>query len=187
MPSIGSGELSPRLARAIKVLCGAEAQVDAEGTPGAPDAAGVYAWWSSEPSLLGVAGTEHKSGYLYYVGIASHRSGLRRRLTTHANKRARQSTLRLTLAALGAIDARPALDKRGKLRLGEEDEAALSHWIATHLKVSWYEVTQPHDLEAAVIARLAPPLNLDFSGRHPAFSHVKSARRVLRDRAAAMP
>lgn len=149
----------------------------------APRGAGIYSWWSHHAELLGIPGTRHGASYLYYVGIASDRSGLRRRLTTHATRRVRSSTLRLTLAALGAVDCSPRLDGRGRVTLDRSSETELSAWIAQNLWPAWLELDDPHQVERDVIQTLAPPLNLDGNASHPSYAAVKAARSAFKARA----
>ncbi|MBC2590387.1 MULTISPECIES: GIY-YIG nuclease family protein [Rhodococcus] len=44
-----------------------------------------------------------------------------------------------------------------------EDEVRLTGWMRTHLRLSWCEHPTPRQVEPAVVAAWAPPLNLDHT------------------------
>jgi hypothetical protein len=118
--------------------------------------------------------------YLYYLGITKKRADLRHRLSTHAHGTARRSTLRLVLAGLGAVEVVPEGSGRRKVKLPYTAERELTAWIGANLRVSWLEVPSPGDLEAALIAELRPPLNLEHNKAHPMYAHVKASRAAFR-------
>lgn len=150
----------------------------------APAAAGLYAWWSAQPELLGIGGTPYGDAFLYYVGKAE--DSLRSRLTTHVEKTTRKSTERFTWASLGFREFGwvPGLKRGGEtvreVLIRDADEAALTEWMATHLTVSWSECPKPGKVEAQVIGLLKPPLNLDHNVGHPEYAKVKAARAEFR-------
>lgn len=172
---------------AIEMLCSTANRVSPGRVVEAPRAPGIYAWWSSAPELLGIRGTPLAGAFLYYVGITKSKRDLRKRLTTHSTGKARSSTLRLTLASLGAVETTPLDAGRGKVRLPADAEAALTAWIAAHLQVSWVATDDPGDIEAEVIAAMLPPLNLEHNSSHPMSGSVKVARAEFRARAIPTP
>ncbi len=168
---------------AIEALLDPASRVSPGRATEAPRAPGIYAWWSSEPQLLGVPGTPLAGSFLFYVGITKKKRDLRKRLSTHTTGSARSSTVRLSLASLGAVQTTPLDAGRGKVRLAADAEAELTVWIADHLHVSWFETDRPGDVEAAVIGALRPPLNLEHNASHPMYATVKAARATFRARA----
>nr|WP_230415447.1 hypothetical protein [Micromonospora tarapacensis] len=52
-----------------------------------------------------------------------------------------------------------------------EDEARLTTWMHTHLRVTWAEDPEPATIEAELIRRVHPPLNVD--GVDP--EHIQAA------------
>jgi hypothetical protein len=182
-----SGGRSREATAAIVALCAPTRRVTPDRVVEAPRAAGIYAWWSSEPELLGIPGTPLADSFLYYVGITKSKRDLRKRLSAHTTGKARSSTLRLTLTSLGAVEATPLDAGRGKVRLPADAEAALTGWIAAHLQVSWVATDDPGDIEAEVIAAMLPPLNLEHNSSHPKYGRVKAARAEFRARAIPTP
>lgn len=171
------------VAGAVERLCDPARRVAPSRVVEAPKAPGLYAWWSTEPELLGIPGTPLADSFLYYVGTTKTKRDLRKRLVTHAAGKARSSTVRFTLAALGAVLTTPLDAGRGKVRLETDEEAELTTWIAEHFGVSWSESDNPGDIEASVIGALKPPLNLDHNSSHPMYATVKAARAAFRARA----
>lgn len=106
----------------------------------APAGPGLYAWWAPPAVLPALGGPVDGDLRLLYVGAAA---SLRARLGDHMRPTG-GSTLRRALAGL----------------LGDEDDARLTHWMAAHLRVSWCEHPTPREVEPAVVADLAPPLNV---------------------------
>lgn len=154
--------------------------------PQAPAASGLYAWWAPPsvlPALIGPAHPVEVDVRLLYVGIAAK---LRSRLGQNHMKRTGSSTLRRTLSGL-------LLDEQGfrtrwtdRVVLVDEDEPRLTSWMTTHLRVSWCEHPAPRDVEAAIIERLAPPLNVDHASG-PTRDAIKAARRRYRTSAGPPP
>lgn len=175
-----SGAPSLTVGSAVDALCDPALRVEPARVIEAPRAPGIYTWWSSKPELLGIPGTPLAGSFLYYVGITKSERNLRKRLSTHTTGKARSSTLRLTLASLGAVHTTPLNAGRSKVRLEPDAEAALTEWIAGHLQVNWVETDRPGDMEAAVIGALSPPLNLEHNASHPMYSTVKKARADFR-------
>jgi len=67
------------------------------------------------------------------------------------------------------------------------DEARLSTWMREHLRVSWAQHPEPHAVEAAVIAELAPPLNQEHNTSHPLYATIAAARAAYRASAGPRP
>jgi hypothetical protein len=85
-------------------------------------------------------------------------------------RRSGSSTLRRTLAGLLASEGyRTAWTDR--VVLIPEDEARLTAWMYAHLHLTWAEDAKPATIEAELVRRLHPPLNVH--GLDP--EHVQSA------------
>jgi hypothetical protein len=153
----------------------------------APRTAGLYVWWARRSVVFGVHGTRMGEAYVYYVGKASSSAGLRGRLATHVKGSARSSTLRLTLAALGAGSGDVARSGESRIALSASYEAEVSQWIRENMDVSWVEVSAPGALEREVVAALKPPLNLDLGAAHADHGLVKDARNAMRAQAVGWP
>lgn len=155
--------------------------VAAPAAGGMPAAPGVYAWWSPPGSLPDVVGPPHPTVRmleLVYVGIAPKGPGgqrtMRDRLLKDHARRTRKSTLRRGVAALlwereawtptTTADSRPTLDP--------PSEALLTAWMRENLALTWAVYDRPWDVEAAVIAQLSPPLNIENNVDHPLYGLV---------------
>lgn len=168
---------------AVAALCAPAARVSTSRRAEAPRAPGIYAWWSTEPNLLGIPGTPLGGSFLYYVGITKSARSLRSRLAKHATGKARSSTLRLTLAALGAVLTTPLSAGGSKVSLAPGAETELTPWIANHLEVSWFACDEPGPIEATIIGEMRPPLNIEHNKSHPMCATVGAARAAFRSRA----
>jgi hypothetical protein len=149
----------------------------------APDEAGIYAWWFDELPNVPLAGALERDGFrLAYVGIASYRPGsrrtLRQRLRNHCNGPIATSTLRRSLAAvlLDELALHPHQGAGKKVRLPEEEEARLSHWLSNHGRVAWIINPAPW-LEEAQLLRAGPPLVLNIQGNTHEFARKLRALR----------
>jgi hypothetical protein len=175
-------EVVAALLKPARPLAEAVASPAAGGMPAAP---GVYAWWTPPGSLPDVVGPPHATSRmleLVYVGIAPGAPGAQRtmrdRLLKDHARRTRRSTLRRGLAAflwereawtpITTGDSRPTLDR--------PSEALLTAWMRENLAVTWAVHDRPWDVEAAVIAQLSPPLNIEQNGDHPLYSLVRYRR-----------
>jgi len=148
-----------------------------------PKTAGIYAWYFRDvPEGVPTNDCYHYAGLtLLYVGIAPSRpvssSMLHRRLRHHLRGNAYGSTLRMSLGCLLAEHLQISLQSVGKKRLtfaaGEE---ILSAWMENNAFVTWIEHPSPWELEADLIAKLLPPLNLQHNKNHP-FNAILSAKR----------
>lgn len=127
-----------------------------------PAVPGLYAWWAAREILPHLPGPAHphEDLRLLYVGIASN---LRRRITGNHLRRSGSSTLRRTLAGLLLTEHGYRTERTDRVVLINEDEARLTDWMHTHLRLSWCEHPDPAAVEATVIAQWGPPLNLDHS------------------------
>ncbi|MGW5268289.1 GIY-YIG nuclease family protein [Rhodococcus sp. NPDC003994] len=128
-----------------------------------PAASGLYAWWAAPemlPHLPGPAHPHHDDLRLLYIGIASN---LRRRIISNHLKRSGSSTLRRTLAGLLLAEHGYRTERSDRVVLIAEDEARLTDWMRTNLRLSWCEHPDPIAVEPDAIARWAPPLNLDHA------------------------
>lgn len=155
-------------------------------TTAAPAIAGLYAWWAAPEVLPALAGPMHPRLHnlrLHYVGIATR---LRSRLASNHLRRSGNSTLRRTLAGHLLDDEHLKTRWTDRVVLVDVDEIRLTEWMTTNLRVSWCEHPTPHDVEAAIIRRLRPPLNVDHSTR-PGVDLSKATRRRYHQSAGARP
>ncbi|MDN5852232.1 MAG: GIY-YIG nuclease family protein [Actinomycetia bacterium] len=141
----------------------------------APSASGLYAWWAPPtvlPALIGPANPHDECLRLLYLGIATK---LRARLGQNHMRRTGSSTLRRTLAGLLLDDEAFRTRWTDRVVLIDEDEARLTRWMEKNLRVSWCQHPTPREVEAQLIERLAPPLNVDHA-TGPARDVIKAAR-----------
>jgi hypothetical protein len=168
----------------VTALCIAPQRSVEDARSLAPAEPGLYSWWAEPRSLPSEVPRDlhPETGLaLLYVGIApasaTSRGNIRRRLRIHTRGAIGSSTLRRGLAALLYEDwgwraiwasTRPGLESR--------DLAALSEWQAENLAVQWCVCEEPWSVEPAVVAAMAPPMNLEHNRGH-AFHATISARR----------
>jgi hypothetical protein len=153
-----------------------------------PPVPGLYAWWHAPGLLSGV--TLHDSGptlssdgtlELAYVGIASSLHG--RLSGDHLGHSTGKSTLRRALGAwLGAEQGWITQWRGARVQHDAVSERALTTWMEQQLHVTWVRHESPEDVEAAVIALLAPPLNHRLNHGHPNWPALDDARRAWRRR-----
>ncbi|MCZ2821061.1 hypothetical protein O2V63_12030 [Modestobacter sp. VKM Ac-2977] len=157
-----------------------------------PAAPGLYAWWAPFGALPGISGPRHPTvdAQLLYVGIAPNgaasKATLRSRVVgDHIRGTTGSSTLRRSLAAL--LSEQQGWQSRWTTRpvLVNADELRLSEWMAERLRLTWVVHPEPWMEEAAVIARLEPPLNRADNSAHPLYDHVRAARTRWREAARA--
>lgn len=121
---------------------------------------------------------------MLYVGVGPggprSKRALLDRFKDHTRRNTGNSTFRLGLASfLFAREGwRPVWTDRAMLP--QADNAALSSWQATHLRVQWVEVSKPWESESAVIALMRPPLNRHHNETHPFYGAVGRARHRYR-------
>jgi hypothetical protein len=164
-----------------------------EARSAAPAEPGFYSWWAEPRSLPPEVPRDLHPGSgraLLYVGIApsfaNSQGNLARRLRIHTKGAIGSSTLRRGLTALLYEDlgwraiwasTRPGLQSR--------DLAALSDWQAENLAVQWCVCEEPWTTEPAVIAAMAPPMNLEHNQSHPFHTSMSARRREFRQAAEA--
>ena len=147
-----------RVAEALRLLSGTPVGLDV-AVKALSRGSGVYAWWaapSTLPHLPGPPNGNVSSLRLLYLGRAT---SLRGRILRNHLRRSGSSTLRRTLAGL-----LPAEGYRttwtDRVVLVHEDEARLTAWMYTHLRLTWAEDAEPATIEAELVRRLHPPLNV---------------------------
>lgn len=137
--------------------------------------AGLYAWWAPTDLLADFPGPAHphEPGMrMLYLGIATD---LRRRVRSNHLRRSGTSTLRRTLAGLLLEPESLRTTWTDRVVLVDEDEVRLTAWMDEHLRLTWCAASEPRRVEAALIERLRPPLNVEHaSGPH--VDAVKAAR-----------
>lgn len=140
-----------------------------------PALSGLYAWWAPPSVFEPLSGPAHPHTTdmrLLYVGIASN---LRRRIRQDHMRRSGRSTLRRTLAGLLLDTESYRTYRTDRVKLVREDEARLTTWMHAHLQISWCLHPTPGDVEAGVINRWAPPLNVTYASG-PTRDFVEAAR-----------
>jgi hypothetical protein len=154
----------------------------------APEEAGFYSWWADPVSLPPEVPRDlhpDTGRALLYVGISpaspTSKGNLARRLRVHTMGAIGSSTFRRGLAALLYEDfgwrpiwasTRPGLTNR--------DLTILNDWQAENLAAQWYVCGEPWTIESAVIASMAPPMNLDHNHAHPSYPAMFARRQEFR-------
>ncbi|BCY11797.1 hypothetical protein L3i22_068850 [Actinoplanes sp. L3-i22] len=131
---------------------------------------GVYAWWAAPsvlPELTGEPNDVDPGLRLLYLGRAGN---LRGRILRNHLRRSGSSTLRRTLAGL-LVSEKYRTTWTDRVVLVPEDETRLTAWMHANLRLTWAEEPEPDNVEAALVRRLHPPLNV--SGVDP--EHVRPA------------
>jgi hypothetical protein len=166
MASMNSPEARPddgpvdaaRIEQALRLLSGVPFAVDV-AVKKLPRGSGVYAWWAAPsilPELPGPANEQVPSLRLLYLGRAT---SLRGRILRNHLRRSGSSTLRRTLAGLLVSEGyRTAWTDR--VVLIAEDELRLTAWMSANLRLTWAEDAQADIVEAELVRRLHPPLNV---------------------------
>ncbi|HWS34768.1 MAG TPA: GIY-YIG nuclease family protein [Actinoplanes sp.] len=125
---------------------------------------GVYAWWAGPSVLPGLHGPVNDMVpdlRMLYLGRATT---LRGRIVRNHLRRSGMSTLRRTLAGLMLADGYRTM-WADRVVLVPEDEERLTRWMHANLYLTWAEDPEPNSIEATLVAKLHPPLNV--SGVHP--------------------
>ncbi|MFJ1542724.1 GIY-YIG nuclease family protein [Micromonospora chalcea] len=120
---------------------------------------GVYAWWAPPsvlPDLPGPPNDSDPSRRMLYLGRAT---SLRGRILRNHLRRSGSSTLRRTLAGL-LVSEGYRTTWTDRVVLVPEDETRLTAWMHTHLRLTWAEDPEPTEIEAELVRRLHPPLNV---------------------------
>lgn len=131
---------------------------------------GVYAWWAAPsvlPDLPGPPNESDPSLRLLYLGRAT---SLRGRILRNHLRRSGSSTLRRTLAGL-LVSEGYRTTWTDRVVLIAADEARLTRWMYAHLRLTWAQDAEPATIEAELVRRLHPPLNVH--GVDP--EHVQAA------------
>ncbi len=131
----------------------------------------MYAWWAA-PTVLpdlptGPVNTHAPGLRMLYLGRAS---SLRGRILRNHLRRSGSSTLRRTLAGL-LVAENYRTTWTDRVVLVPEDETRLTAWMTANLQLTWAQDAEPVSIEATLVRRLHPPLNV--SGVDP--SHVQAA------------
>lgn len=93
---------------------------------------------------------------LLYLGRAT---SLRQRILRDHLRRSGSSTLRRTLAGL-LVSEGYRTTWTDRVVLVPNDELRLTAWMHAHLRLSWVEDAEPTTIEAELVRRLHPPLNI---------------------------
>src|SRR3954471_24698769 len=158
-----------RAEEALRLLSGVPVGLDSAGKR-LSRGSGVYAWWAAPsifPDLPGSSNGNVPSLRLLYLGRAT---SLRGRILRNHLRRSGSSTLRRTLAGL-LVSEGYRTTWTDRVVLVPEDEARLTAWMYAHLRLTWAEDPEPASVEAELVRRLHPPLNV--SGVDP--EHVQAA------------
>jgi hypothetical protein len=157
----------------------------------APAEPGFYAWWCRRKYLSNASPMfpyeprppVPAEWSLLYVGISpstvtSRRHLAARLIKNHAHGNIGASTFRLSVASLllAELDLQP---RTGSDRSRIQSEEPLTAWIERSCGVTFAITGRPWEFEAAVIAQLNPPLNLD-RGTHPFRLHVQKERAAMK-------
>ncbi|GAA0928091.1 hypothetical protein GCM10009558_107310 [Virgisporangium aurantiacum] len=120
---------------------------------------GVYAWWAAPsvlPDLPGPPNEGDPSLRLLYLGRAT---SLRGRILRNHLRRSGSSTLRRTLAGL-LVSEGYRTTWTDRVVLIPADEARLTAWMYANLRLTWAQDAEPATIEAELVRRLHPPLNV---------------------------
>lgn len=147
-----------RVEKALRLLSGEPVELGAAvkrlGRGG-----GVYAWWAGPsvlPDLPGSPNASVPSLRLLYLGRAT---SLRGRILRNHLRRSGSSTLRRTLAGL-LVSEGYRTTWTDRVVLVDEDETRLTRWMYAHLRLTWAEDPEPAVIEAELVRRTHPPLNV---------------------------
>jgi hypothetical protein len=147
-----------RVAEAFRLLSGAPIDVGT-AVKGLSRGSGVYAWWAAPsvfPLLPGPPNKAVPSLRMLYLGRAT---SLRGRIMRNHLRRSGSSTLRRTLAGLLVSEGFQTM-WTDRVVLVPEDEKRLTAWMHKHLRLTWAEDAEPATIEARLVRRLHPPLNI---------------------------
>jgi len=180
---------------ALEALDGQPTKVRACDWPGALtglEMAGLYSWWVDESGAgnlaeglalplapgriyAGQAGAiRWPSGTVSATTLGSRIGG------NHLRGSVEGSTFRLTLASI--LSGNLALERIAPERLSSSSEARLTQWMRAHLSVAVHPVPNRSvlgHLEAQVVARLDPPLNLDHCEPSPIRGRLSALRHLM--------
>ncbi|MEV0153851.1 GIY-YIG nuclease family protein [Micromonospora sp. NPDC050686] len=158
-----------RVEEALRLLSGVPVGLDV-AVKRLSRGSGVYAWWAGPtvfPDLRGTPNESVPSLRLLYLGRAT---SLRGRILRNHLRRSGSSTLRRTLAGL-LVSEGYRTTWTDRVVLVSEDEARLTAWMYAHLCLTWAQDPEPATIEAELVRRMHPPLNVH--GVHP--EHIQAA------------
>ncbi|WP_435233250.1 GIY-YIG nuclease family protein [Micromonospora aurantiaca (nom. illeg.)] len=158
-----------RVDEALRLLSGVPVALDV-AVKRLSRGSGVYAWWAAPsvlPDLPGPPNDSDPSRRMLYLGRAT---SLRGRILRNHLRRSGSSTLRRTLAGL-LVSEGYRTTWTDRVVLVPEDETRLTAWMHEHLRLTWAEDPEPTIIEAELVRRLHPPLNVH--GVDP--EHIQSA------------
>jgi hypothetical protein len=153
---------------------------------------GLYSWWGDDDGRAVLASALEVDAlppllYAGQAGATKWPSGKRSNATLrsrigqqHIRGNARSSTFRLTLSTILLVEF--GLTPAPGGRLTPDSNRVVSEWIAAHLRVAIVPFTDRDRLgvvEAAVVGRLDPPLNLDHCASSAIRSRLTELRRAL--------
>lgn len=147
-----------RVEEALRLLSGVPVGLDV-AVKRLSRGSGVYAWWAAPsvlPHLPGPPNDGDPSLRLLYLGRAT---SLRGRILRNHLRRSGSSTLRRTLAGL-LVSEGYRTTWTDRVVLVSEDEARLTAWMYAHLRLTWAQDTEPATIEAELVRRVHPPLNV---------------------------
>ncbi|MBU8860517.1 MULTISPECIES: GIY-YIG nuclease family protein [unclassified Micromonospora] len=147
-----------RLDEALRLLTGVPVALDV-AVKRLARGSGVYAWWAAPsvlPDLPGPPNDSDPSRRMLYLGRAT---SLRGRILRNHLRRSGSSTLRRTLAGL-LVSEGYRTTWTDRVVLTPEDETRLTAWMHEHLRLTWAEDAEPATIEAELVRRLHPPLNV---------------------------
>jgi hypothetical protein len=165
-----------RAEEALRLLSGVPVGLEV-AVKGLSRGSGVYAWWAAPsvfPELPGPPNRNATSLRLLYLGRAT---SLRGRVLRNHLRRSGSSTLRRTLAGL-LVSEGYRTTWTDRVVLIPEDEKRLTAWMYAHLSLTWAEDPEPATVEADLVRRLHPPLNVhgvDPEHLQPAVVAAKNA------------
>ncbi|ADU11132.1 hypothetical protein ML5_5673 [Micromonospora sp. L5] len=147
-----------RVDEALRLLAGVPVALDV-AVKRLSRGSGVYAWWAAPsvlPDLPGPPNDSDPSRRMLYLGRAT---SLRGRILRNHLRRSGSSTLRRTLAGL-LVSEGYRTTWTDRVVLVPEDETRLTAWMHEHLRLTWAEDPEPTIIEAELVRRLHPPLNV---------------------------
>lgn len=144
-----------------------------------PTASGVYALFQRKESTL--PGVKVKEGNLLYIGKAGNKQGLRGRCHFDAKTKNHSPRKSLAVMLMGKLGLIPVLvtkpNSRDTWGLDPASENKLSAWMHSNLELALMACENQDELEDELVARHAPPLNLNKcvqSEQHRKISELRS-------------
>lgn len=150
---------------------------------------GVYALFLRDGSTL--PGIDPGEAGLLYIGMAANRKGLKGRC--HFNARTRNHSPRKSLAVLlrEQLSLQPILVPKPNAPdtwgLDPLSDRRLSDWMHANLELAIEVCADPENRETELVARHAPPLNLNKCVQSAQHQLISSARAHLMAMLAASP